>query len=101
MLIVYVDNIQIQRYGLTKAATGRKLFNGMIRNNWKVCEYSERDIAKFETPLNIKPLGVRAASGGAFYHEHFSGQRIVKFMVECALGLPYSHDYIWQQEIYR
>jgi hypothetical protein len=34
----------------------------MIRNNWKVCEYSERDIAKFEAPLGIKPLGIRAAN---------------------------------------
>jgi hypothetical protein len=42
-----------------------------------------------------------AAAGRAYYHEHFSGQRIVKFMVECALGLPYSHDYIWQEEVYR
>lgn len=62
MRIVHADNIQIRRYGLTKVATGRKLFNGMIRNNWKVCEYSERDIAKFEAPLNIKPLGVHAAN---------------------------------------
>jgi hypothetical protein len=51
----------LRRYGYTsKWATGRKLFNGMIRNNWKVCEYSERDIAKFEAPLGIKPLGSRS-----------------------------------------
>jgi hypothetical protein len=52
----------IRRYGHVKVSTGRKLFNGMIRNNWKVCEYSERDIAKFEAPLGIKPLGIRAAN---------------------------------------
>lgn len=52
----------IRRFGHVKVSTGRKLFNGMIRNNWKVCEYSERDIAKFEAPLGIKPLGVRAAN---------------------------------------
>lgn len=62
MRIIHSDNMMIRRYGQTKVATGRKLFNGMIRNNWKVCEYSERDIAKFEAPLNIKPLGVRAAN---------------------------------------
>lgn len=62
MRIVHSDNMMIRRYGQTKVATGRKLFNGMIRNNWKVCEYSERDIAKFEAPLNIKPLGIRAAN---------------------------------------
>ncbi len=62
MRIIHSDNMMIRRYGQTKVATGRKLFNGMIRNNWKVCEYSERDIAKFEAPLNIKPLGIRAAN---------------------------------------
>jgi len=54
--------MMIRHYGLTKVSTGRKLFNGMVRNNWKVCEYSERDIAYFEAPLNIKPLGFRAAN---------------------------------------
>jgi hypothetical protein len=54
--------MMIRRYGKTKVSTGRKLFNGMIRNNWKVCEFSERDIAKFEAPFNIKPLGGPAAN---------------------------------------
>ena len=62
MRIVHSDNLMIRRYGKLKVSTGRKLFNGMIRNNWKVCEYSERDIAKFEAPLNIKPLGFKAAN---------------------------------------
>jgi hypothetical protein len=42
-----------------------------------------------------------AGAGHAFYHEHFSGQRIIQFMIETTLGLPYSHDYIWQDEVYR
>ena len=58
MKILHVDNLMIRRYGKTKVATGRKLFNGMIRNNYKVLEFSERDIAKFEAPLGIKPLGL-------------------------------------------
>ena len=62
MRILHSDNLMIRRYGLVKVSTGRKLFNGMIRNNWKVHEYSERDIAKFEAPLGIKPLGFRAAN---------------------------------------
>lgn len=62
MRILHSDNLMIRRYGHTKVATGRKLFNGMIRNNWKVYEFSERDIAKFEAPLGIKPLGIRAAN---------------------------------------
>mgnify|MGYP003341531048 CR=1 FL=1 len=48
----------IRRYGHTKVGTGRKLFNGMIRNNWKVQEFSIRDISKYEAPLGIKPLYV-------------------------------------------
>ena len=62
MRILHSDNLMIRRYGHVKVSTGRKLFNGMIRNNWKVCEYSERDIAKFEALLGIKPLGIRAAN---------------------------------------
>lgn len=62
MRVLHADNLMIRRYGQLKAPHGRRLFNGMIRNNWKVCEYSERDIAKFEAPLGIKPLGVRAAN---------------------------------------
>jgi hypothetical protein len=62
MRVVHSDNMMIRRFGKTKVATGRKLFNGMIRNNWKVCEYSERDIATFTAPFNIKPLGIRAAN---------------------------------------
>jgi hypothetical protein len=42
-----------------------------------------------------------AAAGHAFYHEHFSGQRVTSYMVETALGLPYSHDYIWQDCVYK
>jgi hypothetical protein len=41
-----------------------------------------------------------ASAGRAFYHEHFSGQRIVKFMVETALRQAYSEDYIWKNEVY-
>ena len=62
MRIIHADNLMIRRYGQLKVSTGRRHFNGMIRNNWKVCEYSERDIAKFEAPLGIKPLGTRAAN---------------------------------------
>ena len=62
MRILHSDNLMIRRYGHLKVSTGRKLLNGIIRNNWKVCEYSERDIAKFEAPLGIKPLGIRAAN---------------------------------------
>jgi len=62
MRVLHSDNLMIRRYGKLKTSTGRRQFNGMIRNNWKVCEYSERDIAKFEAPFKIKPLGFKAAN---------------------------------------
>ncbi len=62
MRILHIDNIMIRRYGITKVATGRKLFNGLIRNNHKVLEFSDRDIAHFEAPLHIKPLGFRISN---------------------------------------
>lgn len=62
MRIIHSDNLMLRRYGELKVSTGRRHFNGMIRNNWKVCEFSERDIAKFEAPLNIKPLGSKKAN---------------------------------------
>jgi hypothetical protein len=42
-----------------------------------------------------------AAAGRKFYHDNFSGQKVVSFMVETALGLPYSHDYLWKDAVYR
>lgn len=52
----------IRRYGKVKVGTGRKLFNGLIRNNHKVLEFSERDIARFEAPLKIRPIGIPIAN---------------------------------------
>ena len=42
-----------------------------------------------------------ASAGRTHYHENFSGQKIVSYMLETVLGLPYTHDYIWQSEVYR
>lgn len=62
MRIVHVDNLMLRRYGRTKVSSGRNLFCGAIRNNWRICEFSDRDIAKFESPLGIRPLGERIAN---------------------------------------
>ncbi|MBC8207014.1 MAG: glycosyltransferase family 1 protein [Kiritimatiellales bacterium] len=62
MRILHVDNLMIRRYGKVKVGTGRKLFAGMIRNNHKVLEFSERDIARFEAPLKIRPIGIPIAN---------------------------------------
>jgi len=62
MRIVYACNQMIRRYGDLKFFTDLKLLNGMIRNNWNVCTFSDRDIAKFTAPLGIKPLGTSSAN---------------------------------------
>lgn len=73
--------------------------------------FTDEHVAFFKTENDIATKAIEfqkddsrrkavAAAGRAFYHEHFSGQRIVKFMIETTLGLPYSHDYIWQDEVY-
>lgn len=62
MRIVHACNLMLRRYGNWKFFTDFKLMNGMVRNNWNVCTFSDRDIAKFTAPLNLKPLGSRAAN---------------------------------------
>ena len=62
MRILHVDNLMIRRYGNVKVGTGRKLFNGLIRNNHKVLEFSDRDVARFEAPLKIRPIGIPIAN---------------------------------------
>lgn len=57
MRIVHVDNWMLRRFGRTKVLTGRNLYFGAVRNNWRVCEFSDRDLAKFESPLGIRPIG--------------------------------------------
>ena len=57
MRIVFVDNLMIRRYGQLKLSPGRALTNGAVRNNWRVCEFSDRDTARFESPFYIRPLG--------------------------------------------
>lgn len=52
----------LRRYGNWKFFTDLKLYNGMIRNNWNVCTFSDRDIARLAAPLGIKPLGVKATN---------------------------------------
>jgi hypothetical protein len=62
MRIVYACNQMLRRYGDWKFFTDLKLLNGMVRNNWNVCTFSDRDIAKFAAPLGIKPLGISSAN---------------------------------------
>lgn len=57
MRILLVDNLQIRQYGNLKMAPGRKLACGAVRNNYRLAEFSDRDIARFLAPLGIRRLG--------------------------------------------
>ncbi len=36
-----------------------------------------------------------ALNGYKYYHEHFSAERVVQFMIDTTFDLPHSHNYIW------
>ena len=55
--ILLVDNLMIRRYGNLRMGPGRKLMTGAIRNNWRICEFSDRDMARLLAPLGIRALG--------------------------------------------
>ncbi|MDD2454825.1 MAG: glycosyltransferase [Kiritimatiellae bacterium] len=57
MRILMVDNMQIRQYGNLKMGPGRKLVCGAIRNNCRLAEFSDRDIARYLAPLNIRKIG--------------------------------------------
>lgn len=55
--ILLVDNLMIRRYGNLRMGPGRKLMCGAIRNNWRICEFSDRDLARLLAPAGIRSLG--------------------------------------------
>ena len=62
MRILQVDNMQIRHYGRVRVSPERTIFNGLIRNDYKVEVFSDRDVATFDAPFHIKPLGRAAAN---------------------------------------
>ena len=62
MRVLQVDNMQIRRYGRVRVSPERTLFNGLIRANFKAEIFSDRDVAQFDAPFRIKPLGRAAAN---------------------------------------
>ena len=55
--ILLVDNLMIRRYGNLRMGPGRKLMCGAIRNGWRICEFSDRDMARLLAPLGIRAWG--------------------------------------------
>ena len=60
--ILLVDNLMIRRYGNLRMGPGRKLMCGAIRNDWRICEFSDRDMARLLAPLGIRAMGGRIAN---------------------------------------
>ena len=60
--ILLVDNLMIRRYGNLRMGPGRKLMTGAIRNNWRICEFSDRDMARLLAPLGMRSWGGRIAN---------------------------------------
>ena len=57
MKVLHVHNMMLRNYGMMKFRSGRKLSNGIVRNNYELLEFSDRDLVRFEAPLHIRPLG--------------------------------------------
>ena len=55
--LLLVDNLMIRRYGNLRMGPGRKLNCGAVRNNWRICEFSDRDMARLLAPLGIRKIG--------------------------------------------
>ncbi len=62
MRILLVDNMLIRQYGNLKMGPGRKLVCGAVRNNERLAEFSDRDIARFLAPLGIRKIGAFLAN---------------------------------------
>ena len=60
--ILLVDNLMIRRYGNLRMGPGRKLNCGAVRNGWRICEFSDRDMARLLAPLGIRAWGGRIAN---------------------------------------
>ncbi len=52
----------MRHFGRVRVSPERSLFNGLVRANYKVEVFSDRDVAQFDAPLRIKPLGRAAAN---------------------------------------
>ncbi|MFV0277826.1 MAG: glycosyltransferase [Parahaliea sp.] len=62
MRILHVAHQQLRKYGHTRVSWARKLYHGLIKNDYLVQTFSDRDVAAFEAPLGIRDLGVRRAN---------------------------------------
>ena len=62
MKVLHIHNLMLRHYGKFKFYTGYKLSNGIIRNNHRLLEFSDRDMVRFEAPLGMRTLGKHKAN---------------------------------------
>lgn len=62
MRILHVAHQQLRKYGHLRVSWAQKLYFGLIRNGHCVQMFSDRDVAAFESPLGIRPLGEKKAN---------------------------------------
>ena len=62
MRILHVAHQQLRRYGATRVSWARKLELGLVKAGYDVHAFSDRDVAAFEAPLGIRPIGRRRAN---------------------------------------
>ena len=62
MRILHIAHQQLRTYGATRVSWAKKLDLGIIKAGYDVHSFSDRDVAAFEAPLGIRPIGRRLAN---------------------------------------
>ena len=62
MRILHIAHQQLRKYGATRVSWARKLELGLVKAGHDVHGFSDRDVAAFEAPLGIRPIGRRRAN---------------------------------------
>lgn len=57
--IVHCANFSEKKFGASFYSTDRKISNGLIRNGHMVHDFSYRDVARHQAPMQIKALGIQ------------------------------------------
>ncbi len=60
--VLHVGDLGLKQYGALPNTFERKIFYGLLRNEYCAWEFSDKDVAKFEAPLGISRLGIRAVN---------------------------------------
>ena len=112
--ILLVDNLMIRRYGNLRMGPGRKLACGAVRNDWRICEFSDRDMARLLAPLGIRAWGGRIAInklilcaknfrpdilllGHCDYIQNWALDKIRRILPEIRIG-HFNVDPLWQEQ---